>query len=259
MSTAVGLVVFTALTAQGGEGAGFPLPVGERLSYAVSWAGIHCGEMEITSFRQIDGSGVPTDHIVVLMRSSKFFDGIYRVRSRLDSTYDPRLGSSVHYRERSQEKKKRKDEVWEVDHESSEVIRHGKDGDERIAVAEARVLDPLAFVFSLRSLGTEVGRRGTFNLMTDDGVVETIARTTAAKIVKTKAGKCDAVAVVPEPRDEMLFSKSGAMVVWVERSEPHRPCRIEFDLSFGKLVAKLKSVSAGGGGDDIADWETWGD
>ncbi|MEE4271053.1 MAG: DUF3108 domain-containing protein [Thermoanaerobaculales bacterium] len=253
------LLFLAAMPVSGDKGAGVTLPVGEQLSYSVSWAGIRCGAMRITSFRETDPSGAPIERIVVLLRSSKFFDGIYRVRSRLDSTYDPVLASSVRYRERSQEKKKRKDELWVVDHESSEVVRHGKDGDERIPLAEARVLDPLAFVFSLRSLGTEVEREEVFNLMTSDGVVKTTARTTAAKTFKTKAGRCDAVAVVPEPRDEMLFSKSGAMVVWVERSEPHRPCRIEFDLSFGKLVANLTSVSDGGGEDDIVSWESWGD
>ena len=53
----------------------------------------------------------------------------------------------------------------------------------------------------------------------------------------------------PEPRDEMMFSKSGSMVVWIDREEPNRPCRIEFDLSFGTLVASLKSAAAGGRAD----------
>ena len=77
--------------------------------------------------------------------------------------------------------------------------------------------------------------------------------------VKTKMGRCDAAAVVPEPRDDMMFSKAGEMVVWIERDAPHRPCRIEFDLSFGRLAAKLKDVGTTDGEQDIPDWETWGD
>lgn len=256
----VAVVLFAAMMpAAGDEEGGVTLPVGERLSYSVSWAGIYCGEMEITSFREIDASGASLERIVVLLRSSNLFDGIYRVRSRMESTYDPALASSLRYREQSQEKKRRKDELWVVNHETSEVIRHKGDDVERIPLETPQALDPLAFIFSLRALGTDVGREGLFNLMTSDGAVETVARTTRTKSFKTKAGKWDAIAVVPEARDEVLFSKSGAMVVWVERDEPHRPCRIEFDLSFGKLVANLKSISAAVGEDEIADWETWGD
>jgi hypothetical protein len=78
--------------------------------------------------------------------------------------------------------------------------------------------------------------------MTTRGAVETLARAIEADRVRTKVGPCDAIAVVPEPRDGMMFSKSGSMVVWIEKTEPRRPCRIEFDLSFGKLVANLESV-----------------
>ena len=32
-------------------------PVDERLSYAISWSGIHCGEMEITSYIDKEAAG----------------------------------------------------------------------------------------------------------------------------------------------------------------------------------------------------------
>ncbi len=56
-----------------------------------------------------------------------------------------------------------------------------------------------------------------------------------------------------------MFSKSGSMVVWIDRAEPKRPCKIEFDLSFGKLVASLKKAGSAPGDDFGADWEHWGD
>lgn len=234
-------------------------PVNEHLSYAVSWAGIHCGEMVIVTFRETSAAGEVVDRIVVLMRTSRFFDSIYRVRSRLDSFFDPVQMSSFRYEEHSLEKKKRKDEVWEVDHEAAEVTRTKNGAVTQIPLEVERTFDPLAFIFSLRGMDLEIGSEISLELMTSKGALDTVARATERKEVRTKLGRRDAVAVVPEPRDKMMFSKSGAMVVWVETEPPHRPCRIEFDLSFGRLVASLKSHRAGGAADLPEDWESWGD
>jgi hypothetical protein len=88
--------------------------------------------------------------------------------------------------------------------------------------------------------------------MTTKGAVSTVARATREKRVSTKMGRCDAVAVVPQPTDGMMFSKSGSMVVWIAKDAPRRLCRIEFDLAFGKLVAVLKGVDLLGDGNDAS-------
>jgi len=235
-----------------------PYPVGERLSYAVSYMGIHCGHMEITSFVDEDADGEPMYRIVVLARTTKFFDGIYRLRSRLDSFFDPRQMTSVRYEEHSVEKKKRKDEVWAVNLQADEVVRTKNGEITRIPIKTDRAYDPLAFIFRLRVMDTEIGSATLLDLMTSKGAVETIVRATKRKVIRTKMGKCDAVAVVPEPRDKMMFSKSGSMVIWIDQTESHRPCKIEFDLSFGTLVASLAGVDVAPDGDVGLDWENWG-
>lgn len=258
-------IAFGALVAGGATGRGATEAAagagesGERLSYAVFFMGIRCGYMEITSFDEIDGEGNHLRRTVVLVRTTKFFDGIYRLRSRLDSLIDRRRMTSIRYEEHSLEKKRRKDETWVVDKDAKEVVRTKNGETTRIPVETDRAFDPLAFIFQLRMMDTGVGDETVLGLMTSRGVVDTVARVTKQKTIKTKMGKCDAAAVVPEPRDKMMFSKSGSMVVWIERAAPHRPCKIEFDLSFGKLVASLKSVETVPLGDVGADWEHWGD
>jgi hypothetical protein len=232
-----------------------PFPVGERLTYAVSWMGIRCGHMEISSFVETGADGEDVYRIVLFAWTTKFFDGLYKVRSRLDSFVDPERMSSFRYEEHALEKKKRKDEVWVLDHESGQAIRV-KDGEEtRIEIGADQAFDPLAFVYRLRSMNPQLGSDMNLHLMTDKGALETLARTTREKRVKTKAGRRDAVAVVPEPRDKMMFSKSGSMVVWIETEEPRRPCRIEFDLPFGKLVASLSGVEIADGSPVRPPWE----
>lgn len=231
----------------------------ERLSYAVSLMGVYCGNMEINSFVETGSDGRPVRRIAVLVRTSKFFDGIYRLRSRIDSFIDPQRMTSIRYEEHSLEKKKRKDEVWVVDGEAMEVVRT-KDGEiTTIPIETDRAFDPLAFIFQLRTIGLDEGDEMVLGLMTSRGVLDTVARVTKIKKIRTKMGKIEAAAVVPEPQDKMMFSKSGSMVVWIELAEPHRPCKIEFDLSFGTLVASLKGFDPAPEGPVETDWENWGD
>ncbi|MCU0304283.1 MAG: DUF3108 domain-containing protein [Thermoanaerobaculales bacterium] len=253
LMAAAGLVGAEQPAAQDGD----PYPIGERLSYSVWWMGMHCGEMEISSWREPATEGPPTIRITVLARTTPFFDGVYRVRSRLDSFVDPVRGASFRYEEHSTEKKRTKNDVWVVSEDRTRIVRT-RDGETTVIPVEVEdAFDPLAFIFRLRTIGLEPGTEQTLGLMTSRGAVETVARVTERDRVKTPAGRCDAVAIVPEPRDRMMFSKSGSMIVWVDRAAPHRPCRIEFDLAFGKLSARLRSVEAADG--EIADWRTWGD
>ncbi len=264
VGVALAMLLFTAVCgAEPGTGKPLPpadpdvFPIGERLGYAVSWMGIRCGAMEIVSFSEQAQNGGSIYRIVVFARTSPFFDGVYRVRSRLDSYFDPVRSSSVRYEEHASEKHKRKEEIWRVDDEASEVVRIKNGDTTRISLDAERAYDPVAFIFRLRSIPLETGQRIGLGLMTSKGVVETDAAVTELKQVRTKLGRCDAAAVVPEPRDRMLFSKSGAIAVWIDRVAPHRPCRIEFDLSFGNLVAKLQSVGRSEGVDVEAEWAVW--
>jgi len=241
------------------EAAGAVDADGARLSYAVSFMGVHCGNMEITSFVETGSDGRLVRRIAALVRTSKFFDGIYRVRSRLDSFFDPQRMTSIRYEEHSLEKKKRKDEVWVVDEEAMEVVRTKNGETTTIPIETDRAFDPLAFIFQLRTIGLDEGDEMVVGLMTSKGAVDTVARVTKVKKIKTKIGKIEAAAVVPEPQDEMMFSKSGSMVVWIERAKPHRPVKIEFDLSFGTLVANLKGFDPAPEEPVEADWEHWGD
>jgi len=253
------LLMLTAVTATAADepAIAVPFPVGERLSYGVSWMGIHCGRMDILSFSEAQEDGKPVYRIVVFARTTKFFDGIYRVRTRLDSHFDPIRMTSVRYEEDSLEKKRHKHEVWLFDPTTGTVSRT-KDGEIiTIPGGVKRAYDPLAFIFRLREVATKDGSESVLALMTSKGAVETVARVTETRTIRTKMGRSPAMAVVPDPRDRMLFSKSGAMVVWVEKAEPRRPCRIEFDLSFGKLVANLTHVEQVDGPDALLEWAGW--
>jgi hypothetical protein len=221
-----------------------PFPIDERLHYKVSWLGIHCGNMTLTSFAE-PVEGDVHYHVVMTARTTSFFDGIYRVRARLESWFSGALMSSVRYHDVRNEKKKHDEELYEFDAESGKVIRTRRGEVETFEFDRPYVHDPLAYVYRLRALVRGPSEAVALDLASSDGAIETIAVVQQRKKIKTPLGRVEAFQVVPQPRDEMLFSKKGRMEIWMGTDERRVPYRIEFDLSFGKLTAKLVEMERG--------------
>jgi hypothetical protein len=245
-----GLVVAAALgTVHGTAGPGSstistpepPFPLDEHLTYDVLYLGIRCGSLTLTSFAD-EGVEDTLYHIVATARTSKFFDGIYRVRVRLESVYSGRRMSSVSYHHTGKEKNETKDELWLVDYDKREVQRN-RDGEiKTIAIESDQVYDPLAYLYRMRALLSDSSRQATLAMVTSDGDVETVAEVREKRTVKTPFGKREALIVVPRPKDDELFDKKGSMELWVGTDDRRLLYRVVFDLPFGKLVARLDAI-----------------
>lgn len=218
-----------------------PIPIDSLMHYGVSYAGVHCGSLTLESFVEDSGDG-PIYRIVMTARTSKFFDGIYKVRSRIESVYSASRMSSTRYHEHSVEKRKVKDKLYVVEFDESRVRRVEGDEEKLIPITSDQVYDPLSFLYRARLLVAEPGDEIILNMVTDHGDVATVAEAVETKTISTPFGRREALLVVPRPADEEMFSKKGTMNVWLSTDDRRIPYRIEFDLSFGRLVAKLKKV-----------------
>jgi hypothetical protein len=218
-----------------------PFPLGEQLTYHVEYLGLHCGSLTLTSYGDDDAED-PRYHIVAIARTSKFFDGVYRVRVRLESVYSGRRMSSVSYHHTGEEKRDTKDELWLVDFDRREVRRTRDDEVKTIAIENDQVYDPLAYLFRMRTLLSDEVQQATLAMVTSDGDVDTVAVVVDRRRIKTPLGKREALIVVPRPKDDELFDKKGRLELWVGTDERRLPYRVVFDLPFGKLVAKLEKI-----------------
>lgn len=252
-----GAALSTAMAASGGAAAEPsarpPIPVEEHLTYNVRYLGIHCGVMTLTSFADPDEQGV--FRIVMHAKTSKFFDGIYRVRVRLEAVYDAGRDSSLSYHHHGQEKSDVKDEVWLVDFDERKVRRTRNGNVKSIPFSGTRVFDPLTFLYRMRSLLSAAGDRATLPMMTSDGDVDTVAEVTETRQVKTELGRRQVLVVAPHPAEDELFTKKGKMEIWVGADRDRLPYAVVFDLPFGKLTAKLAKVEARADARDISSGE----
>lgn len=218
-----------------------PFPLDEFLSYKVTYLGIHCGAMTLSSYTE-NQDGKPIYRIDLAARTSKFFDGVYRVRVRIESTYSAERASSLSYHHHGEEKGEHKDELWQVDFAASEVLRTRDGKLTTFPLSTDGVVDPLSFVYRMRVLLSGKGERATLAMMTSDGAVETVAEVVEKRTVKTPFGAREVLVIVPRPQQDELFSKKGRMEIWVGADERRLPYRVVFDLPFGKLVARLEAI-----------------
>ncbi len=227
------------------EDAAAPIPIDRLMRYGVSYAGIHCGTMTLQSFVDETNADDPIYHIVMTARTSRFFDSIYKVRTRIESFYSSRRMSSIRYHEHSEEKKKVKDKLYVVDFADSQVRRIEDGEEEIIPITSQHVYDPLSFLYRVRLLVREPGDHVTLDMMTTGGDIATVAEVTGLGKISTPFGKREAIEVVPRPAEEVIFSREGTMRVWLSHDDQRIPYRVDFELDFGRLVAKLKEIEGG--------------
>ena len=216
-----------------------PFMMGEKLAYEVRYLGIHCGDMTLETYLGDDGDY----RIVMTARTTPFFDNIYRVRMRLESWFDPYSGSSVRYRETSFEKGELSVKEYRLDLEHG-TVREIEDGDETetFEIHVRPVHDPLAFLFRARELLDLEGTPVVLNLIGSGRAAPVRIDIVRRRTTRTPMGRRPADIAVPQTTDQLLFSREGQMEMWLSVDEVRTPYRIEFDLSFGSLKAKLESV-----------------
>jgi len=217
-----------------------PFDVGEKLAYEVRYVGLHCGDMTLETFRGDDADY----RIVMTARTTPFFDRIHKVRMRLESWFDPDSGSSIRYRETSFEKDVTSVKEYLLDLEKGTVteLEHGEVS-ETFEISVRPVHDPLAFIFRARELLGVDGTPVVLNLIGSGKAAPVRVEIVDRKTTSTPSGRQPADIAVPRTTDQLLFSRKGEMEMWLSVDERRIPYRIEFDLAFGSLQAKLASVA----------------
>lgn len=213
------------------------LPVHGVLTFKVKYLGLTCGQMTLES-RMEDFQGLPSYHIQMKAKNSKFFNRIYKVETQIDSWVDAETLSTLRYESTSDEKGKRHSETIRV--EKGEIIwtKKGKDRHFDLLPDEA-VLDPLAYLYRLQSYAVRPGFRPRICLITTKGPMETVAQVSGLMKMKTAFGKRKIVKIHPRPVDGKMFSRKGELSIFVEPGPPPLLRVVEFDLSFGHLKAVL--------------------
>jgi len=214
------------------------MPLDGPYAYTVEFLGVTCGHMTLES-RLENFAGRPAYHIIMTGRNSKFFNKIYKVDGRIDSWVDVETLTSLMYESVIVEKGKRKVKRFRIDSEAK-VVKAEKHGEASTLPFDGEPsLDPLAFVVRARVLAGAPGTTFGLRLLTEKGSFESISQVGELKLFETFEGDRELLRIEPMPADRELSSRKEKFVMWVDPGPRRTLHRLEFDLSFGRLVVKL--------------------
>jgi hypothetical protein len=253
--TALGTLVVVAIVVSAQTSPPPPPPAVETLAefpldgpyqYDVEFIGITCGKMTLES-RQETRDGRPVYHIVFTARNAKFFNKIYRVRSRIDAWVDAETMSSIEYLMVSNEKGETKREHYLVDRDNG-LIHAEKNGEQRTIEFDGEpALDPLSFSFGVRALAGSPGSSFHLRMLTDEGTLRTVTHVQKLKKKRTINGRKRLLRVQPMPATGEMFSREGEFVMWIDPEGQRTLYRLDFKLSFGRLIASLEGPTESAG------------
>jgi hypothetical protein len=213
------------------------LPLDDRLVYEVSYLGVRCGEMTLESAR-VEGKPALV-RMLMTVKTSEFFDSIYKVRAEIESIYHSRRGSTRSYHERSSEKDKPKDDLWMVNHRTLKAHRTLNGTSHVFDLPAGGGHDPLAMLYRLRALAAEPGEELSVVVITTQGSLEARAQVERWERFEAVSGEVTGLKVIQSAVDDRQFGRGGGMTMWLAADAERTPVRIEFELPFGKLVADL--------------------
>lgn len=231
------------------------LPIGERLIYDIDWGLFHVAtsELEIAPPKKVGGE--PATHLIMVTRTNRFADAIFKIRDELHSYVSPDFKRSYYYTQRvsgSNEKDARVVFDWKAG--VAQRTDWGKPWIENLPLT-GDVLDPLGITFAFRIRQIGVGE--TLFISSTDGktLLPVEIRILKREKVKTALGTFDCYLVVPETGQlKGVFEKSpeASIHIWFEVHPPYVLTKLKSKVAVGSFEAKLREISGPGAADFLA-------
>ncbi|MFP6899897.1 MAG: DUF3108 domain-containing protein [Opitutales bacterium] len=219
-----------------------PFAPGEKLSYQIKWGFFSVGSAVLETHPSEEVNGTLCHKISLTVKTNKFADAIYKVRTHAVSYVEKGFVRSILYRKKQLEGKTNRDVEIRFDYEKNIVryFNHGVEG-ESLKIPE-RIYDPLAITYLFRLEKAEQGKDR--KLPTCDGKRVRQVEVEVGKEVslKTPAGKYRAIEVSPAMENlRGVFKKSpgGFLRIWYSADARRIPVRMQSKVIVGSFVAKL--------------------
>lgn len=219
-----------------------PFEIGERLEYSLSWGVFNVGRgvLEVHPMTEINGE--PVWHFSLTVRTNRFADAIYRVRSRFDSYVAADFSGTVRYEKIQREGRSERDIVVHFDRENQTATYTDRDFTDDPIEIEYPIFDPLGIVYYFRTLEPSPDR--TFELRATDGkrVMLMPIRAQRTQRVRVPLGRFHTLLFEPDTGDmEGVFEQAddNSVRLWFESEAPHAPVQVAGKVAVGHFWAKL--------------------
>lgn len=208
---------------------------GETITYATGFRLFSAG----TSTLEVTNDEEDTLlHIISQVRTSSFFDHIYRVRDRIDLWLDPAtLELRRMHRDIHEGKYERKDTTV-VDRKAGLIFARR----DTLAV-DGPVYDPIGVIYYLRSLPLYTGDKIDLSIFDGRRLQSITITVTGSERLEVPAGEFQCLVLKPETREDQQLTKvDGLLNLWLSQDSDRIPVQLEQRSNIGTMVLKLKGV-----------------
>ncbi len=231
--------------------ADLPFPIGEELTYSISWNGIPVAQaIATTEMDTLDGREV----IALRMRTKTyaFFNKVFKVEDFHESLVDPKTFLPIRYTKNLKEGHYRCHEVTTFDFEKKKAnYEHQLKEKKKIYDINSDTRDILSFMYFMRSESLKENKKPTYRMMADEKLYDLILHTYEVDKISLPSynDKVPSLRMFPEAMFDGLFVRKGKATVWVSRDPRRLLTFAKIKVPFGRARIKLQSVS--GPGDDF--------
>lgn len=231
-----------------------PFPLGEQLTYTITWNLIPIAWSKATTSREmLDGR----DMLVLRIRTQtySFFDHIFKVDDLHESLIDPQTFLPIRYTKNLHEGDYRCHEITTFDFDALEAhYIHQLNRKEKTYAIDPDTRDIVSFMYFMRSAALEPKQTTEWRVMSDEKIYDLILYAHGTKEIDLSGydREIPSLELVPEAKFDGLFVRKGKAVLWVSRDPRRLLTLAKVKVPFGRVRIELRHVN--GPGDDF--WVT---
>jgi hypothetical protein len=218
-----------------------PFRAGESLKFSVQYGFIKAGNawLEIPEMR--DWEGRSSYLLVARAESNAFFSRFYKVRNRIESTWDSLGRYSHRYTETRREGGHRASSDIVFDYARQHAVY--KDGREFPIPPD--VQDALSSFYFTRTRALPLGGSVFFDYHASRKSLPLEVKVLGREQVKTPAGTFDCVVVEPILKAGGIFKNKGRLVIWLTDDERRMPVMMRSKVTIGSINVLLVEAKTG--------------
>lgn len=218
-----------------------PFRVGESLKFSVQYGFIKAGHAYLEVPEMRDWEGRQSYVLVARAESNAFFSRFYKVRNRIESTWDSAGRYSHRYSENRREGGHKASSEIVFDYERQQAVY----ADGREFPIPPDVQDALSSFYFTRTRSLPLGGSVFFDYHASRKSLPLEVRVLGRERVKTPAGKFDCVVVEPVLKAGGIFKNKGRLVIWLTDDERRMPVMMRSKVTIGSISVMLVEAKTG--------------
>src|SRR5262245_60867653 len=218
-----------------------PFKAGESLRFSVQWGAISGGSAYLEVQQLSDWKGNPAFTLVARAESNSFVSHFYKVRNRIESTWDQRGRFSWRYSENRREGGNKFHNQITFDHDRHIALYHNG----QTYPIPPRVQDALSSFYYTRYQALPIGGSVLFDYHASRKSQPLEVRVLGRDRVSTPAGVFNCVVIEPVLKAGGIFKNKGRLVIWLTDDEHRMPVMMKSKVAIGSISVVLQEAKTG--------------